>query len=102
FGILELLLGIGFLCFIGFFLVALRLNPANLPPGYPPPNLVPALLLYAGLAILFSWLGVGSIRARRWACALSAALGWIWLAAGTIGGVFLLVLIPSMLKVMPG
>jgi hypothetical protein len=41
-----------------------------------------ACAMYAFMAVAFVWLGVGSIRARRWACELLLSLSWIWLLTG--------------------
>lgn len=51
-------------------------------------------LLYAGLAVWFIWMGIGSVKARRWARALLLVTSWI----GFIGGLYTLVL---MLFIMP-
>ncbi len=101
FGILELLFALGCLFFIGTLLVSTRLHPANMPPGYSPPNLALASMVYLVGAVAFAWLGVGSILARRWARALSLAVGWLWLAFGVVVGVFLLVLAPRIFAAMP-
>jgi hypothetical protein len=101
FGVFELLIALGCLFLVVMMLVSTRLHPANMPPGYSPPNLALASVVYLVGAVAFAWLGVGSILARRWACALSLALAWLWLAAGAIGGVFLLVLLPRVFAVLP-
>src|SRR5215471_10227795 len=44
--------------------------------------LLPGLLMYAGLAVALIWLGIGSMRARRWARALLLILAWSWLVMG--------------------
>jgi hypothetical protein len=77
--------------------------PAGMPPGYPPPAASVAMgaLFYLGIAVVFGWLGVGSILARRWARTLSLALGWIWLLSGLVGGLFSLVLLPRIFAAMP-
>jgi hypothetical protein len=41
--------------------------------------IVPAILVYGLMAAIFLTLGIGSIRARRWARAFSLILGWSWL-----------------------
>jgi hypothetical protein len=41
-----------------------------------------AAAMYGVMAVALIWLGVGSIRARRWACELLLSLSWIWLLTG--------------------
>ena len=42
-------------------------------------------VFYLVLAVVFIWLGIGSIRARRWAWALTVILSWLWLILGVFG-----------------
>src|SRR3954469_578396 len=71
FGILTLLLG----CLSGL-LVPLMLfgqTVAAKAPNAPPVNhaaVVPGVIIYGLLAVALVWLGIGSIKARRWARAL--------------------------------
>jgi hypothetical protein len=48
--------------------------------------------IFLALALLFALLGVGTVRARRWARDLMLVTAWIWLIAGILT-VFLLILI---------
>jgi hypothetical protein len=52
--------------------------------------LLPALFLYAGLAVGLIWLGIGLARARRWAWTLTVVLSWMWLVVGVLGFLFFL------------
>jgi hypothetical protein len=56
---------------------------------------------YAGLAVLFVWLGIGSIMARRWARALLAIISWGWMAMGLVSLVSMVFMMPQMLKATP-
>ena len=47
--------------------------------------MIPGIALYLMLAVAFIWLGVGSIRARRWAWTLTVVLSWMWLIMGVAG-----------------
>jgi uncharacterized membrane protein len=58
---------------------------------------VPAVLLYLVLAGIFVILGVGSIRARRWARDLMLSLSWVWLLTGLCSLVLVVVFLPAML-----
>jgi hypothetical protein len=46
--------------------------------------MVPSFLMYAVGAIVFIWLGIGSITAKRWARALTLILSIVWLAVGVL------------------
>jgi hypothetical protein len=58
----------------------------------------PVLLIYAIVAALFVWLGVGSIRARRWACDLMLALSRIWLLTGVCTVLIAGFLLPALVQ----
>jgi hypothetical protein len=47
--------------------------------------MIPCIAFYLVLGVAFIWLGVGSIRARRWAWTLTVLLSWMWLIMGVIG-----------------
>jgi hypothetical protein len=51
-----------------------------------------SVVVYGAVAAIFVTLGVGSIRARRWAQALSLSLAWVWLITG-VGTVLLMWLV---------
>jgi len=45
---------------------------------------LPSLLIYGALGILFVALGIGSIKGRRWARAVTLVLSWAWLVTGVV------------------
>jgi len=45
---------------------------------------LPSLLIYGALGILFVTLGIGSIKGRRWARAVTLVLSWAWLVTGVL------------------
>ena len=59
---------------------------------------LPLLVLYLVAAVAFCWLGVGSMRARRWARDLMLSLSWIWLVTGVCNFLLTLVLLPMLLE----
>lgn len=63
-------------------------------------QLIPALLVYAGGAAWFITLGIGSIRCRRWARALTLVTSWMWLCGGVIGLAFMIFLMPVIFSSM--
>jgi hypothetical protein len=54
-------------------------------------DLIVALLMYAGMATLFLWVGVDSIRCRRWVRPVVIAMGWITIVSIIVTLAFLLV-----------
>ncbi len=58
--------------------------------------MIPAFLLYTIIAVWFIWMGIGSIKARRWARALVLVSSWLWLISGISGLIFILLLMPDM------
>ena len=98
FGILTLLLG----CLVGLFVPLMLFGQmmAAKAPNAPPANtavILPAVAMYGCLAVALIWLGIGSIKARRWARALLLIFSWSWL----VMGVFMTAVTPFfMAKVM--
>jgi hypothetical protein len=56
--------------------------------------------MFLALALLFGWLGVGTIRARRWARDLMLITAWIWLMAGILTFILLFLVVPRELSKM--
>ena len=84
FGILTILLG----CMAGLLVLLMLVGQAavrhaNVPPT-PLAAILPAIFIYGVLAVALVWLGIGSIKARRWARALLLIFSWSWLVMGLI------------------
>jgi len=47
-------------------------------------TVIPAMVVYPPLAVGFIWLGIGLMRARRWAWTLTVVLSWMWLIIGVV------------------
>lgn len=59
----------------------------------PPQFILPAVILYSGISVVFIWLGIGSIMLQRWARALLLIISWTWLLIGLASaGVFAFVM----------
>src|ERR1041385_3416930 len=82
FGIVEMLLGCLAVLLIGFMVLGQVMLAKN--TGEPPQLrlILPSVAIYGAMAILLMTLGIGSIRARRWARALSLVLSGLWLVVG--------------------
>ena len=98
FGVLEIILGllcalIAPLMIVGM-IVSNTLNKSSAAP-MSAGMIIPVVLLYVMLAVWFIWMGIGSIKARRWARALLLVSSWLWLISGLGGLIFMLVFMPD-------
>lgn len=59
-----------------------------------------SMVQYGIAGLFFIAVGIGSIRARRWARALMLAVGWMWLAIGVLSVGALAVTMPSIMEGM--
>lgn len=97
FGVLNILLGALSGLMVPVMLLGQAINARN--PNAPPASLamlLPGLLIYAGLAVALIWLGIGSIKVRRWARALLLIFAWSWLVIGVITMAVMIVVFPKM------
>lgn len=101
FGALQILLGVAALC--GLFAVAAASElQARGGAGAPPMSaMLPTILLYAIFAFYFFAVGIGSIRKRRWARALSLVVSAMWLVVGLIALVVVIILMPRFTTLFP-
>jgi len=58
--------------------------------------MIPVLFFYAALAVWFIWMGIGSIKARRWARALVLVTSWMWLVVGIMALFVMMAMMPDM------
>jgi len=99
FGILQIIFG-GFCALMVPFMIfgmiasAVLDNSAAAPMS--PTMMIPAFLLYTLMAVWFICMGIGSIKARRWARALVLVSSCLWLISGISGVIFMLLLMPDM------
>jgi hypothetical protein len=71
------------------------------PAPMPVRVMAPSALLYFAVAVMFVVLGIGSIRARRWARAIILALSWMWLIVGVMTSIGLVAMSPHMFDALP-
>ncbi len=84
FGVIEILIG-GLTALLIPLVLAVTLFAPSMTGGGPAPQLrsvAPSLVLYGLLAASFIWIGIGSVRARKWARAVMLSLSWLWLITG--------------------
>lgn len=63
--------------------------------------ILPAVMMYGGLAVALVWLGIGSIKARRWARALLLIFSWSWLVMGLVVLALMTFVMPKMMATVP-
>jgi len=99
FGILEILMGGFCVLMVPFMLLGMILSTTveqSTAAAVSVQMMIPGILLYASLAVWFIWMGIGSIKARRWARALVLVSSWIWLIVGVVAIVFWFVFMSDM------
>jgi hypothetical protein len=95
FGILTVIMG----CLCGLFgllMISSQSLAARDPALGDTRGVIFATATYFGLAIAFVWLGIGSIRARRWARTLLVVISWGWLLIGVGSLLAMVFLFPAM------
>ena len=105
FGILSILQGLFAALMVPFTIVtavALKKMAAADPAAPSAAMMLPSALVYTGVAVAQIWLGVGSIRARRWARALLLVGSCIVLVSGSLGLVFMAAFMPRLYAQMQG
>jgi hypothetical protein len=99
FGILEVILGAFFALMVPLMIFAMIASATlNKSPAAPmgAGMIIGSVLFYVLVAVWFIWMGIGSIKARRWARALWLVSSWVWLIGGINGLIFMLLLMPDM------
>ena len=94
FGILTVMMGVVCALFVplAIFAQTVSAKPTGAPPNYH--VIVPAIVTYGGLAVILIWLGIGSIKSRRWARALLLIFSWSWLIVGVLSFVVVAFMAP--------
>ena len=98
FGILEIILGGLCALAVPMMIFGMIVSTAMNKSSAVPMNIgmmIPGMLIYILSAIWFIWMGIGSIKTRRWARALLLVMSWLWLISGILGVIAMLVLMPN-------
>ena len=97
FGWLLIASGVGCGLLAVLLAAAARLAPAG--SGAPPLRTAAFnVFFYGALGVCFIFLGIGSIRARRWARALALVAGWCWLLTGVLALAAMAFILPQALS----
>jgi hypothetical protein len=98
FGVLEILFGL-FLAGIALLIpVSQSLASRTMNQEASLSRTIPSMLVYVMLAGVMIGLGVGSMRARRWARNLMLVVAWAWLVSGVLSVLGLAWLLPGLLS----
>ncbi|HUA15408.1 MAG TPA: hypothetical protein VMG31_08925 [Verrucomicrobiae bacterium] len=98
FGVFQIILGL--LAALMIPLVALGALFSRLAPGgaMRPAQILSAAATYATISAVLIVLGIGSIRSRRWARALTLITAWYWLIMGALTTVLLTAMLPVAMR----
>lgn len=103
FGILSIILGAMSFCVTLLMPISLlmqRLVPAGQRQEIDPRSLFLGIGVYLTLSGLFIWMGIGSIRKRRWCRPIMLIVAWTWLICGAFGLFFLLFMLPDTMAII--
>jgi len=101
FGVVQLLIGITCALMVPLMilsmLVGATVDPSNQMSAR---MMVPGVLFYVAIAVWFTWLGIGSMLARRWARTIILVSSWIAFVCGIGGLAVWLFMAPDMFEAM--
>lgn len=98
FGVFQIILGL--MAALMIPLIALGAFISRLAPGgaMRPIQYVTASATYLFAAATLVWLGIGSVRAKRWARSLTLVISWYWLILGVLITILLTAVLPVTMK----
>jgi hypothetical protein len=98
FGVLQIIFGL--MAALMVPLIALVAFVSRLAPGgsMHPRQLLSATATYVFVAVTFVWLGIGSVRIKRWARALTLVVSWYWMILGALITVLLTAALPVTMR----
>jgi len=95
FGVVSILIGAFCALLIPLMFLSVALSDTVAGGGVDARSAWSASALYGFMAVVFVWLGIGSIRAHRWARELLLSLSWIWLLTGICSMVIGVLVVPA-------
>ena len=95
FGVVSILIGGFCALLIPLMFLSVALSETVTGGGVDVRSASSASALYGFMAAVFVWLGIGSIRARRWARELLLSVSWIWLLTGICSMVIGILVVPA-------
>jgi len=98
FGVIEILIGAFCALLVPLALLAWWVSGGDANGSATLRSTLAVVVIYLVMAALFVWLGVGSIRARRWACDVMLAISRIWLMTGVCTLLLSWFVLPGLLR----
>ena len=98
FGVVSVLIGVCSALLVPLTFLSVALSKSVAGGGVDARTAWSASALYGFMAVAYIWLGIGSIRARRWACELLLSLSWIWLLTGICSMVIGVLVVPAAMQ----
>ena len=98
FGVAHILIGVFCALLIPLMFLSVALSNSVAGGGIDARSAWSASALYGFMAVTFVWLGLGSIRARRWARELILSLSRIWLLTGICSMVIGMLVVPAVIR----
>jgi len=98
FGVVSILIGAFCALLVPLMFLSVALSDSVAGSGVDARSAWSASALYGFMAVVFVWLGIGSIRARRWARELLLSLSWIWLLTGICSIVIGILVVPAVIR----
>lgn len=98
FGVLEILLGGVCALLVPLSVVGQVLSARVVGAEVSLRQVIPSALIYGAGAVALIWIGIGSIRARRWARSLMLIVSWYWLLTGVVMVLGTAFLVPASLS----
>jgi hypothetical protein len=99
-GILEICVALLCLLLLSFMVIAtlsLAASPAGREAGLNSRSVLGGGLVYLFAGLFFAILGVGTLRARRWARTIGLVTAWIWLVIGVFSTLGMMFVLPRMM-----
>jgi len=94
-GVLEIILGVLASGMVLLMLLGLVMGAAlgsRQAPGLDARSILAGGGIYVLAAVFFIWMGIGTLKGRRWARGIMLAVSWMWLIGGILGG---LIFVPN-------
>jgi len=98
FGVVSVLIGAFCALLVPLMFLSVALSETVAGGGVDARSAWSASALYGFMAVTFAWLGIGSIRARRWARELLLSVSWIWLLTGICSLMIGMLVIPAVVR----
>ncbi len=98
FGVVSILIGAFCALLVPLMFLSMALSNSVAGSGVDARSAWSASALYTVMAVVFVWLGIGSIRARRWARKLLLSVSWIWLLTGICSMVIGMLVVPTVIR----